>query len=1168
MQNIKLLLPIFFILLVLTPPSRAETFVTQRIQSLNRLIPLQKVTVGPDDQYHGALSPSGKTLVFTRKSNLAPHLCSQDLETGKVRDLISPSADSQEAVFSPPQSTPERIAFTYYKFNAQGDICYQDPHLFGDEHIQCLPKQEGEQSTPFWKSENELGYLVRDLQTGDSRILITHLKTGETQTLVAGKIWYPAMKAGGRFLFYNELIDSQRVLVLKDLKTGKSKILHWDLPGISGFPSVSEDENTLYFSHYLNDTNQDGIIDGNDHSVIFRAPIPLLLDTHQFFPEQLTSVENNCSFPRVHAQNLFVTCAFEGSLDIYQLPQTGTVPIHWGEKNLLNAHQTARSYADRILLLNTLKYRLPTYRTTQTEERILSNHFLAKDFTATEYYLQKMQSQVTDTQLKNLYLLLAVHNQAQQKKNLQPSNEITKEFKKVITSLESLAEKISKQGPHSRLASLIQGFLKYDLNRFQESYALLQKIKWSTPPLPIERILYFELAQALLPKLKISDKLISLYLQMSVLPELSEESQLYYAFELLKHLQDSGQSRDERISILKKIVTAPPSVLTLFQSEVATLTLIQAQSDSAKDEAYRPLDQFMSNTRGNYFLRKALYIRAILNFAEAAEFRFLGFVATNWLRYTTREDTEFAYGREVYSQATLDRAYDTLSQKKLDLAGNYFYGSLSLTDDLESHSGYVRTMLQKNQRKVLTERYHTLLERKMIEEHYQFIEALLILLDSEPQGANVSQLDAAINLLESLHTATQDSDAATRYLLSGYCRLKKLLLTADGYDVKIDLLEKSHRDLMLAYDLGRDLTRIKASALINLGILHQRAQNHGLALKYLTLRKEIPFLSVNDQTHWIWAYTKSLFYMNQSEQAAKSLQDFLSTKATQSSNVLPPPTRMALADRLAFYWLAAEKFESALSVYDNLLTQYTPTTGNDLNLAKIYLAHGFSHFKLKHPKEAKNSFQKALSYIQKLKTLPKGGSRLIDFQPARLELNTLGLLATLSSPSDAYPLLKRRLELLKENPGFYEDQDELILKTMFQIAHLPGLSPERSHHILHETLPEIEKISEKGQSLSKSFSQSLLNILTYAIEQPHFKPEPKQLQSLVDRYLKAYDTLKSQTTPLKLQRIKLDLLWEAYLSKKVLNRKPNFSAIREKMNKDTELPTSAIQEIQKLMKVL
>ena len=41
----------------------AETVAQQKIASTERILPLVKITVGPDDQYHGTMDPQGMNLI-------------------------------------------------------------------------------------------------------------------------------------------------------------------------------------------------------------------------------------------------------------------------------------------------------------------------------------------------------------------------------------------------------------------------------------------------------------------------------------------------------------------------------------------------------------------------------------------------------------------------------------------------------------------------------------------------------------------------------------------------------------------------------------------------------------------------------------------------------------------------------------------------------------------------------------------------------------------------------------------------------------------------------------------------------------------------------------------------------------------------------------------------
>ena len=135
----------------------SATIVQQRINATNRLLPLQKLTVGPHDQYDGSIDHSGRYLVFTRKSDLVASLQSLNIETGEVVDLLPSSADCQEARVS----AKGQLAFISFRNNARGDVCWvsekQDlAHVLPNESIRCLPRtfyrSATQRSNPFWKS--------------------------------------------------------------------------------------------------------------------------------------------------------------------------------------------------------------------------------------------------------------------------------------------------------------------------------------------------------------------------------------------------------------------------------------------------------------------------------------------------------------------------------------------------------------------------------------------------------------------------------------------------------------------------------------------------------------------------------------------------------------------------------------------------------------------------------------------------------------------------------------------------------------------------------------------------------------------------------------------------------------------------------------------------------
>ncbi|MGK5083389.1 hypothetical protein WDW37_08780 [Bdellovibrionota bacterium FG-1] len=1099
----------------------ADTITAQRKAAGNHLIALKKITIGPDDQYHGVVAPGGAALVFTRKSDLVPHLCRQNLTSGVVEDLLPLNADSQEAAISP----EGLLAFTYYKFNARGDICYRPLEGKVDEKMTCLRSDARERSSPFWKSARELGYLVRDMRSAVSQIVVQNIETGAQEVLAEGKIWSPGMKAGGQYLFYNELTreaggGDTRVLVLQNIRTKSRQILRFDLPGISGFPAVSDDEKFLFFSHYLNDTNNDNVIDGNDNSVVFRIAIEKVLSAKphdELFPEQLTSVENNCSLPRPFGDQLYVTCAFEGALDVYQLPVTGVVPAQWDEKILANAHQTSRTYQERILILNTLKFRSAKQDPQLLEERLLSDHLLAGDISASDYFLTQVQNAV-NPEKKSFYGLLRLYLEALAKKKMQPSDQdISVVFQREILAIDQKMEQ--SKGP-TRFKKILRGLLRSFVNQTQQSLVFLKAIDFQSPGHPLERNYYFELASWALSKVGDQQGLAGVYRQMMVAPELSEETHIYYTFQFLQHLHDSIRDRRQRIdAITGYAATLGTPVRALLNAEIAVLKIMEAPDPKAKNGVYPELDRVLTASRSDYFMRKAMYVRAILNFAEGAEFNFMDFVATDWIRYTKSDDTEFTQAREVYTHATLDRAYDTFAKGQYALAGNYFYGSLSLTDDLESHEGYIRTMILKNQRAVIDERYANLKQRQFVDDNFKFVEALLILMDARPSGRlDVKHLDQAIEKLDAM---VQDRDSPIRYLLLGYCYLDKLLRLGSGYDFDHTLFEGAHRNLMLAYDLGRDNDRVKAAALMDLGLLHQRVQNHGLAAKFFAKRKVLGFTSPDERTRFSWFYSRSLFFSNQSEQAALELGEL------GNSSVV-------FQERRAFYLQSAGKFDRAIALYGDLLK--TNQLTGDLNRAKAYLSYGYSLFKVKKEIEAKQVLTRSLELASKLSVIPKGQDRVVDFDPVRLKLDALGFLGQMGGVSERLDALEKRSLLLSEaqGKGLFDDAPVLMILVRLQMAQLySGQDRSRGVQKMKEAVDLADELSQDGQGLSRAVFATATGYLEQGLRYPDLYAhlDRDRIRSLVARTLKLYESQKDLQPFLGQQKTKLQSLWDVFSRK-------------------------------------
>jgi len=1138
MKKFLLLLMILESVALLAADQAQATIVSDRIAALNRLLPIKKITVGPDDQYHGSMDPSGQILVFTHKSNLVPHLRVQNINTGEVRDFLSLTSDSQEPIFGPAGV----IVFTYYKFNARGDICYAEAPSFtksaetlpiSDAKIHCLARASGEsneaRTNPFWKSKDEIGYIAENPMVSIKNIVTENIHTGVKFILASGQVFSPAMIPDGKYLSYMQIAQSsrpgqnefKRELVVKDLASQENYIVRFALPGISGFPAFSNDGKMLYFSHYLNDSNGDNIIDGNDNAVIFRIPMEQIIankSNQLLFPEQLTSLESSCSFPHPYQDFVFATCAFEGSLDVYQIPAGGIVPAKWTKTVLENALATSRSYQERILLLNTQKYRGSSSHQI-TSERLFNNHILADETAAASSYLDEMIREQPMRE-KAYRELLKIYIEARELKKAQPSADVSRIFREQISQLE---HKLSGFQSEKNLVLILRGTFKVFTNDFLDAEEVLRQVRDADDMRPLERYLYFELAEkSLRPFLpKTEDRLLSAYHIMMRAPELDEEAHVYYAFRLLKQIQDSHKDLNERIKVIEsseKFLLDP--VLTLLNSEVAVLKIILAP-DAEKGKLYGQLDKYLSQTRSDYFLRKALYVRGILNFTAAAQFFYIELIATNWLKYTTQSDTEFIYAREVVQTAALDEAYSNIF-KNDTFASGFFYESLSLTDDLESHYGYIESMMRRNQRAVITDRYKTLVQRSFIDDNMKFVDALLILIDQAPQAAKnpkyIAHLDQAIEKLVSM---SQDRDAPSRYLLLGSCYLQKLLRTTKGLEFSDDLMQNANRSLMLAYDLGRDNIRLQASALMDLGILHAHIQNYGLAVRFFSLRKALGFSSPQEKASFEWLYANALFLSHQAEVAAAEIAEI-------DSSLMKP----AMQERRAFYLVAAEKYPEAILAYENFFK--SPQPQDQQSLAKINLSYAYALFHDKKEVEAKAQFYLAIQSLDRLSRISQSVEHPVEFEPKRLKLFAYGFLSQIGSSNERIEALKKRIELLKDNSSLLEDQKSAVIEAELQISKLLiKIDPKQVGDHLREAFKISESLGQESQFLSHAPLAASIAGLVQGILHPDLQTseDQKRLQSLVHKCEQAFEGTKVPQDYLIYQDLKLKILERAYLAK-------------------------------------
>ena len=208
------------------------------------------------------------------------------------------------------------------------------------------------------------------------------IETKDETVIDTGNIGSATASRDGTYVIYNKRSFKIGLKYTIDELYKKLSPISIDLPGVVGELSFSHDSKWIFFSQFLADTNKDGRIDGNDHGVIYR----IAFDTKgkRPFPRQLTSISDNCNFPKARKFKLTITCSAQGTLDIFEIPLGGQVPDDWSRDEFRQAIKAARRYSDRMLIVNNFQLRFKQKENIYYEE-LFSDYLLNGSLVASIY---------------------------------------------------------------------------------------------------------------------------------------------------------------------------------------------------------------------------------------------------------------------------------------------------------------------------------------------------------------------------------------------------------------------------------------------------------------------------------------------------------------------------------------------------------------------------------------------------------------------------------------------------------------------------------------------------------------------------------------------------------------------------------------------------------------
>lgn len=953
-------------------------FAAEKAQSL---LPLKRMTVGPYDNFQATVDEGEKFLYYTRSENLSSQIMRLDLATGLTEAITKRDADAKMPALNPEGKI---LAFNYFKNDAKGDIC-----LLIDKEIECISKRGKVDHSPVWLGNSRLAYISSDDSGRMSELLVYDIGKKSTEEIYKGELYAPDLAPNGNTLVFK---GKKNELVLYDIPSRAvvNSILV-DLPGLTGPSRFSADGKYLYFAQYMLDSNRDLSIDGRDAAAIYRYDIS---NPKIAAPIQITSLSQNCSFPYPSKNFLYMTCAFEGALDIYRGPLSGTVPQDWAMADLEEAHMVARSYFDRILFLNHMHNRVFRLSDVEYSERVLQNFVFAGEFTPALFQMNALLAKSPERQdLKAWQILFESYARWEvlpQKRNLGA-------FAEFIRSQRTALAKI----PKSPEASLVDAYLDHFSNNFAAAEQKLQKLQFKD-----ELSLYLSVKLA---RMTLKDRFQKYLVDRAVKVEASDENRMYFLSLWLSELTP-GKDPSAQINALKAQLKEP--MTDLLDNEITLYKITQASDDKTNIELKRMVTALVEKHRKNYFVLRLLINRAIVVLYNGKKSRDMGDIVSLWISYLDRKSKEFPYAIEAMRQNFVDLAYLFMNGKAEEqrFAIGAFNDSIRTSDDLESHYQYVTLNYAAWTQFIAV--YRTLISQGTIsQESWKFIHVIRdIIKAKEPLKAeDYEEAAKKIDAISDSHVGV-----GMKYLLLGYIYHKQLQFTYDGFMYDKDLAERAHKAYLFAIDGALNNDRIQAAALQNLAVLHLEARNFTLAAEFLQQRSTIAYSSSEEELALTWLKAKTMYLSNRSLDAYAAISSMLGKK---------PQPQDAWNEKAAFYAWNAAQYETAEKHYKTL----SPKALNP----SIRLGYAYTLFMQNKGADLSVMLDPLLQSIGSKQGVESVKGAGLKVQPLKQKFLALGLLAQASSVP-----LDKRVSSLEERLKLYETIKDNAKALHFQLEKL------------------------------------------------------------------------------------------------------------------------------------
>jgi WD40 repeat protein len=1083
-----------------------------------------RLTAGASSELMGVLSPDETALYFVSDASGTLDINVQaPLQTGPVA-LSNGLGDAAWPQISP---DGKHIAYVSFENDATGDVCIRalsKPE--GEEATgaavqaleeKCLTNSESAELQVLWWDTGSLGVLSRRGLHGNFELERVPIDGSPPTTLLARNMVGLAVSPDRRWLAYiplNKGADdvgvtfSQRVALgmrLQRLGDAAAPLEYLPrLPGVTGYVAFSQGGDFLDFTQFLNDTNSDGVIDGDDNAVIFRVPFhtgqatPILAGDE---PEQLTSARWDCHYPAPMQSRLIASCSHEGSLDIYSLPLEGAVPLEWDDARLSGEIAFARDLRTGLLLS---ARRLELATTQSAKEAIVREmmgvHLELGEYESTIYYAENRLSKPEAARWGHVIAELARHRRADLALIRGETSEAYIQSERArATALRQLlagtpgqpsapnhapASVAAGDAPAStgapasvsptsvaQLAQLVIGEIEDDIG---DKAAALRSFR----ELPLQ-----ELADPLLVPLVAAraerlyrvrgdrQSLLEVYQMLASLPLLDVAHRLEYAQRFVQELNRGRPSaaRAQAIEEWRAKLPEESELALLLDVEQALLPLNDENQEAVRTRIFELYKQNEDVDR-----RRALVLTT-LRAAALAGNEYLQYQFVNsWASSLRMNHPERKNGEALYRDIVLDRAYGEGRQGQVGESRGYFYGATLSSESLEAHVGFIEARFTENPTTAeaeLDQVYEKRFAREPDSPVYAFVKAYR-LARGLPREQDADRHDKAVSQVIAYLSGIVDvlPQEPQLHQLWGFALHQRALRRGSR-----EAAVAANRQYLLALDLARGDERLTASLLHRLGLLQASLGNYGSALGYLLRRDEMPHIRPLEELGLRVGIAQSAWHRSD---AVLAKQQMLKAAALIEATPSLGAYRPLVIDRLALSLAAAGEAPAAQSRYAELgaLLERDPqaTPINRLKAKVGLAASALDNGQLQPAIDALSQADAILTQNIELdpeSTLGRRASLVGGFRYTHLQYQALvaGLRAGAEQAKGDDPAAleatRRRADLLEKRLGNTgADEDRLELAQACQ--HLAAL------HYRLKQLPEATRAVERGLALSAEFNES------------------------------------------------------------------------------------------------